>query len=188
MRGTIRVAVRAAALPVLGQDGAAIFEKSCAGCHKAANETRAPLPEALATLPLERIVTSLESGAMKEQAAALSRAEHASVSAFLTAGVARTDSAAGRCADGVKPAAGAYLWNGWGVDAAHTRFQPAKMAGLTASDVPKLKLKWAFGFPNAVAAIAQPVVADGRLYFGSLEGAVYSADARSGCVYWTFGR
>ena len=40
------------------------------------------------------------------------------------------------------------MWNGWGDDASNRRFQNAKAAGLTAADVPKLKLKWAFGFPE----------------------------------------
>ena len=45
------------------------------------------------------------------------------------------------------PAASAS-WNGWGNDNSNTRFQPAAQARLTAADVPKLKLKWAFGFPT----------------------------------------
>jgi polyvinyl alcohol dehydrogenase (cytochrome) len=40
-------------------------------------------------------------------------------------------------------------WNGWGVDSSQRRFQPAEMAQLAAEDVPRLKLKWAFGFPGA---------------------------------------
>ena len=44
------------------------------------------------------------------------------------------------------------MWNGWGNDAANMRFQNAKAAGLTAADVPKLTLKWAFGFRGDLAA------------------------------------
>ena len=46
------------------------------------------------------------------------------------------------------PAAGP-AWNGWGNGLANTRFQPAAAARLTAADVPRLKLKWAFGIPPA---------------------------------------
>jgi len=35
-------------------------------------------------------------------------------------------------------------------------------------------------------ARAQPGVAGGRLYVGSQSGAVYSLNASSGCIYWTF--
>lgn len=77
------------------------------------------------------------------------------------------------------------MWNGWGVTVANTRFQPAEGAGLTADQVPRLKLKWAFAFPNVNEASAQPVVAGGRVYVGSWGSEVYSLDARTGCIYWT---
>jgi polyvinyl alcohol dehydrogenase (cytochrome) len=57
---------------------------------------------------------------------------------------------------------------------------------LTAADVPKLKLKWAFGFPGVLAARAQPAVAGGRLFVASENGTVYALDPKTGCTYWTF--
>jgi polyvinyl alcohol dehydrogenase (cytochrome) len=77
-------------------------------------------------------------------------------------------------------------WNGWGVDPAQTRFQPAAMAQLAAADVPRLKLKWAFGFPDASFAFAQPTIVGGRVFIGSQSGKVYSLDANTGCTYWEF--
>jgi polyvinyl alcohol dehydrogenase (cytochrome) len=77
-------------------------------------------------------------------------------------------------------------WNGWGVDLANTRFQSASAARLTAQTVPKLTLKWAFGFPNGRQAWGQPTVAGGRIYIGSDNGYVYALDAATGCVYWSF--
>ena len=58
-------------------------------------------------------------------------------------------------------------WNGWGVDPAQSRFQPAAMAQFAAADVPRLTLKWAFGFPDASFAFAQPTVIGGRAFIGS---------------------
>jgi polyvinyl alcohol dehydrogenase (cytochrome) len=78
------------------------------------------------------------------------------------------------------------MWNGWGVDPTNGRFQPARAAGLRAEDVPKLKLKWAFGFANATSAYAQPTIAGGRVYIGGMTGTIYSLDAASGCLYWTY--
>ena len=72
------------------------------------------------------------------------------------------------------------------MDEKNTRFQPAKAAGLTAEQVPGLKVKWAFGFPNAVTAYSQPTVVDGRVYTGSNDGTVYALDAQSGCIYWMY--
>ena len=74
-------------------------------------------------------------------------------------------------------------WNGWGVDASQHRFQPSEMAQLAVDDVPRLKLKWAFGFPGAIIAFAPPTIVAGRLFVGSQGGIVYSLDADSGCKY-----
>ena len=77
-------------------------------------------------------------------------------------------------------------WNGWGVDPSQHRFQPADMARLSASDLPRLKLKWAFGFSGARRAVTQPTVFGGRVFVGSENGKVYSLDAKTGCTYWAF--
>ena len=77
-------------------------------------------------------------------------------------------------------------WNGWGNDVSNTRFQSAKAAGITPEQVPHLKLKWAFGFPGADEVYGQPTVAAGRVFLGTDTGAVYSLNAETGCVYWSF--
>src|SRR5213079_2628960 len=43
-----------------------------------------------------------------------------------------------------------------------------------------------FGFPSGVSANAQPTVVSGRVFVGSDNGYVYSMDAKTGCVYWSF--
>jgi polyvinyl alcohol dehydrogenase (cytochrome) len=72
------------------------------------------------------------------------------------------------------------------VTVTNTRFQPPDQAGLTAEQVPHLTLKWAFGFPDATSAWSQPTVLGGRLFVGSHNGTVYSLDAKTGCIYWTY--
>jgi polyvinyl alcohol dehydrogenase (cytochrome) len=83
------------------------------------------------------------------------------------------------------PAAGP-AWNGWSPGEKNARFQNAAAAGLTAAQVPALKLKWAFGVPKAAEMHSQPTVASGRVFFGSDAGYIYSLDAKTGCVYWAF--
>jgi polyvinyl alcohol dehydrogenase (cytochrome) len=78
------------------------------------------------------------------------------------------------------------LWNSWGNDISNDRFQSAKEAGIPADKVPNLKLKWAFGFPGAEEVYDQPTVAGGRVFLGVDTGAVYSIDAETGCVYWSY--
>jgi polyvinyl alcohol dehydrogenase (cytochrome) len=80
----------------------------------------------------------------------------------------------------------APAWNGWGVDEDNSRFQPAKAAGLSLEQIPQLKLKWAFGFPGAEEVYGQPTVFGGRVFVAVDTGAVYSVDAQSGCVYWSY--
>lgn len=77
-------------------------------------------------------------------------------------------------------------WNGWGADINNSRFQPAVMAGLTPEQVPRLQLKWAFGFPDASSANAQPTIVGGLLFVGGGDRRVYALDAKSGCTRWTF--
>src|SRR5439155_1235247 len=65
-------------------------------------------------------------------------------------------------------------WNGYSTDIENSRFQPAKSAGITAADVPRLKLKWAFGFPGVTTSFGTPTVVGERLYIGSADGTVYA--------------
>src|SRR4029453_13665739 len=81
------------------------------------------------------------------------------------------------------PAAGSH-WTGWGNGPGNTRFQSADQAGLTASQIPNLKLKWAFGLEGATSARSQVAVAGGRLFVGAETGMVYALDAKTGCTYW----
>ena len=52
--------------------------------------------------------------------------------------------------------------------------------------VPRLKLKWTFGFPSASSVYGQPTVAGGRVFIGVDTGYVYALDAATGCVHWSF--
>ncbi len=80
-------------------------------------------------------------------------------------------------------AVGSVQWNGWGRDALNTRYQPEP--AIRAMDVPKLALKWAFGFQGG-NDFGQPTLVDGRLFVTSSAGRIYALDAKSGCTYWTY--
>src|SRR5579864_2816251 len=71
-------------------------------------------------------------------------------------------------------------WNGWSSETTNSRYQAQPK--LTAADVPKLKLKWAFGFPGDVREVAQVTVVGGRVFVGSYANKVYSLDASTGCT------
>ena len=63
-------------------------------------------------------------------------------------------------------------WNGWGAGVTNTRFQNAEAGGITAADVPRLRLKWAYGLPQEQQPRGQPAVIGGRLFVGSQAGAI----------------
>ncbi len=175
--------------------GFATFQTQCSICHGNPAVERAPSPEALREMPPEKIYNALLSGGlMQAQGAALTDQQKRGVAEFMSGrplGSATAGAAAempNRCTRNpllTDPSQGPD-WNGWGVDVANTRFQPAAAAGLTAAQVPRLKLKWAFGYPTGVSSNAQPTVASGRVFVGSDNGYVYSLDADTGCVYWSF--
>ncbi len=180
-----------------------VFNSRCASCHQNvkasadANDARlksAPSTETLGQLSPEAIYAALTTGAMIQQAQGLSNDEKRYVAEFFggrplgsaDAGDAKnmTDHCSSNPAMG-DPSAGA-AWNGWGNDLSNTRFQPAKGAGLSADQVPRLKLKWAFGLPGGGETYGQPSIVATRVFFGDYNSFVYSLDAATGCVYWSF--
>ena len=68
----------------------------------------------------------------------------------------------------------------------NTRLITTERAGLTKEDFPKLKLKWAFAYPDTLRARSQPTLAAGAIFVGSHNGTVFAIDQKSGCVRWTF--
>jgi len=181
--------------PVLGSPGQTIYRARCASCHDAEagspESTRAPSREALRAKSREDIVAALSAnGSMAPMATGITAVEKAAIAAYLSPIVSPpADPTIGRCESQVATLPDPSKlpqWNGWGNDPTNTRFQSAAAAGLTASRVPKLTLKWAFGIPGASAVSAQPTVFAGRLFFGSENGTVYALDAATGCTHWQF--
>jgi polyvinyl alcohol dehydrogenase (cytochrome) len=77
-------------------------------------------------------------------------------------------------------------WNGWGANRSNTRFQDTASARLTVADLPRLRVKWAFGFPGATAVYGQPTIAAGRVFASADTGYVYALGQTEGCVHWGF--
>jgi polyvinyl alcohol dehydrogenase (cytochrome) len=195
MRLATILLLTAFAAPAFAQapDGAAVYQKACATCHaNPAADSRAPSRETLGQFSPESIVTALTTGNMFRQASELSDAEKKAVAEFVAGrafGTAPTLSNVGRCTSAPPPMTDpgkGSNWNGFGGTVANTRYVPADRGGLTAPMVPRLKLKWAFGFPGVTSARSQPTVVGGRLFVASESGEVYSINAKTGCTYWAF--
>ena len=164
---------------------AAMFQQHCAMCHDNP-ATRAPGQASLRAMSPSFVVNALTGGIMQGPGAALSPAQRVAIAEYLTGKKLSDEVAmAGRCT-GTPPvfALAGPAYNGWGANAENWRYQPSP--GIAAADLSRLEVKWAFGFPGAVAAFGQPTVASGRVFVGSQNGHVYSIDAKSGCHYWDF--
>ncbi len=174
-----------------GPDGEALFEQHCAACHLADVVPRALAIDNMRALPPVAIVGALTDGAMQQQGAELSAAERRAIAEFITGrrvaeDVVGDDGACVSSPAGWRGLDGGPQWNGWGVDVTNSRFQPGDHAGLAAENVPRLRLEWAFGYPNSATAQSQPTVVGGRLFVASERGVVYALDANTGCTHWTF--
>jgi polyvinyl alcohol dehydrogenase (cytochrome) len=169
-------------------DGAALYQAHCAACHdNASAESHAPKHEQIAARKPEAIVAAMFDGAMIVQASGLTLEEARAIARFITAKEfsAVSEVSVGKCEAPAKELSLAPGdWQGWSVEPDNSRYQAKP--GLSAADIPRLKLKWAFGFPGDSKAFAQPTVVGGRLFVGSAGGKVYSLDAATGCTYWSF--
>jgi polyvinyl alcohol dehydrogenase (cytochrome) len=172
------------------QSGESMYQTSCAQCHDA-GVGRAPTREALRDMSPERVLDALETGPMITMGMRWPAAGRRSIAEFLTGKAFGTSlstepSPQSMCApakNDFNPSAGP-AWNSWGVNTSNTRFQNAAMAGITAAQVPHLKLKWVFGFPGELNANGHATYAGGRVFIGSPSGKVYALSAATGCVHW----
>jgi len=175
--------------------GETVFNSRCKACHEPAID-RAPNRATLATMPPGTIVDALTNGVMKPMAAGLSDADKQAVAAYLTAAAAPapppTPTAAAPAPARTPPAPvgvdvkctvnppirpTASDWTSVGLDRSH-RYQPNP--GLTATDVPKLKVKWSF----AMSGGSMPTVIGDWLFITNRSGKFYALDPATGCVRW----
>lgn len=187
----------------------AAYNRACAACHVPAPpltmpgaapapaappppsaDAKAPTRDVLRQFTPEAILNALTNGKMQLQGAALSAAERRAVAELVTGKTLLASMPAAqlnlcRAAPPMGPPA-APGWNGWGNGLTNTRFQPLARGGLSAADLPRLTLRWAFGYANVSSARAQPALVGGRLFVASENGEVLALDPKTGCAIWRF--
>jgi polyvinyl alcohol dehydrogenase (cytochrome) len=172
-------------------DGAALYKRTCAQCHDT-GANRAPNREAFLSMPAERVMSAMETGSMITMANGRTAVERRAIAEFLTGKslsnpVVTAPAPAAMCSGTTAFSSGAGpRWTGWGQNTSNTRFQDAASAGLSAADIPRLKLKWAFAFPGDLQSYSQASIVGGRIFVGSWGGTVYSLNAATGCIHWFF--
>jgi polyvinyl alcohol dehydrogenase (cytochrome) len=170
--------------------GGKVYAAGCASCHEQ-GVSRAPHPKMLQFLAPESIYRALTEGVMKPQAVHLTDVEKKQVAEFLTnrkLGAAVTETRAPICTgDAARfDYAATPSSPNWGLGWGNNRLVPTDRAGIGRTNVARLKLKWAFAFPDALRARSQPGLAGGSVFVGSQNGTVYSLDRNTGCVRWMF--
>ncbi|HEV8417060.1 MAG TPA: PQQ-binding-like beta-propeller repeat protein [Bryobacteraceae bacterium] len=166
-----------------GQDGSSLYDRTCASCHNGGND-RAPSRDALRSMSADRVLAAMETGPMISMAVRLTTADRRALAEFISGKpigqpLVTTPPASTMCPRDLVTLDGGE-WTGWGGNTSNTRFQ--NNAGMSAAEVPRLKLKWAFAFPGDIQANSQPTIYNGRVFVGSPGGKVYSLDMDSGCA------
>jgi polyvinyl alcohol dehydrogenase (cytochrome) len=195
--GFVLFALMSCAIPAEAQNsaptaaapsGAEVYQKRCATCHDQPG-SRAPSKDTLQRLSAARILRTLDFGLMMAVAYPLDRAEREAVANYLGTKTEETAlPATAFCSSKISILSGSArdAWPGWSPTTSNARYQTTDHAGLEASQVPRLKLKWALGFPGDVTAFAALSVVNGTLFVGSASGAVEAVDANTGCTHWVF--
>ena len=136
------------------------------------------------------IVASLSQGSMRQIAADLSDPDRIAVAEYLSRRKLATTpfpatAYCGKPADRAgDPRPGD--WTAWGGSPTGTGYRTAAQAGLTGDQIATLELKWAFGFPDGTVTRSQPTVIGNQIVIGGQFGEVYSLDAATGCIHWTY--
>jgi polyvinyl alcohol dehydrogenase (cytochrome) len=183
--------IPASQCPLLfAQDGGAIYKARCASCHDAP-EGRVPALTAIKVMSGEAVYLALTSGSMKTRAEGLTTAEIFALLGYIapTGGTPASPVKFERTCKGdapFRPGPDTPRWSGWSTSVTNSRFQDTASAGITAGNVARLKLKWAFHLGDVTMARGQPSVVGNRVFVATTTGAVYSLDRDTGCTQWEF--
>lgn len=172
----------------VGHPGRLLYEAHCDTCHNG-TVPRAPHFSWLEMMSPAMIYHAMTQGVMKVQAAQISQDEKLLLTEYLTRQILHDVKSVASinppmCEDPSLDIGSGIPAVNWGHDT--NRYSPTNVAGLTAEEIPKLELKWAFAFPESFRARSQPSIGLGAVFVGSQDGRVYALDLETGCAKWTF--
>ena len=167
------------------------FSGKCAPCHDT-GKGGAPDRYSLNRNTPEEVYASMTSGTMAEFAKGLSELEIRVVAVYVGGrpfGSAREGDASlmpNQCSahpplsDDLKTSS----WNGWGFDLSNSRYQPSP--GLSGGGCPPPETEMGLRFSECKFHVRATGGGGGRVFIGSDAGFLYSLDAATGCVHWSF--
>ena len=164
---------------------AEIYQLRCAACHDKPT-ARIPPRAQIEKRSIEDVVQAMTTGTMKQWAEGLTTAQINGVAVYLTGKRSTSPAPASNenlCKESAAPLTLNELqWNGWGRDLDNSRYQPKP--GISAADVPRLKVKWAWRHPGPMAT-GQPAIIGDRLFVTTEAGQLFSLNAQTGCTFWS---
>lgn len=167
--------------------GRVVFEEFCANCHMG-GVPRAAHVSALRMLPNDSMLRTLNQGIMAEHTHQMTDRQREDVAFYLTGGPKAAIAMPPPCSE--EEAVFDYeqppFATGWGITHDNQRFISDEVAQFSRTDLEGLELKWSFAYPHANRARSQPSFVGGSLILGSQDGTVYSFNADTGCIRWTF--
>ena len=173
--------------------GSTIFGNYCENCH--GKIETAISPASMKKMTPEHIYEVLTTGAMVPMAKDLTDQQKRDIAEWvggrkLDAGaVGDASKMPNQCSTSadVKDLTSVPSWNGWSPGHEGRSLPgPQTAAGITADKISTLHLSWAFALPGADSVYGQPTVVDGKVYVSSDAGFIYSLDAKTGCVHWSY--
>ncbi|MGH9572259.1 MAG: PQQ-binding-like beta-propeller repeat protein [Candidatus Acidiferrales bacterium] len=172
--------------------GSTIFGNYCENCHGKLDS--APAPALLKKMTPEHIYEVLTTGVMAPMSQDLTDQQKKDIAEWVGGrklefgDIGAASKMPNQCSAKATVADITSLpsWNGWSPGIHDARFQDAKDAGISPEKISDMHLRWAFAMPGADSVYGQPTIVDGKVYVTSDAGYLYSLDANSGCVHWSY--
>ena len=158
------------------------YKQWCAVCHDKPPDAKTPALAAIRRMNDMRIRHALTRGPMREYTGDMTTREAIALAGYLARDQEALIPESAYCA-GDATASVARI-DRWGFDAGNSRWQ--RDTHINAGNVGQLRLKWAFGVPNASTMRSQPAVSADTIYLPTVAGALFALHRDSGCIRWTY--
>jgi polyvinyl alcohol dehydrogenase (cytochrome) len=173
----------------IASKGRILFNSNCKTCHNDSVKLAAPGLDVLNTLTPRAIFAALKTGKMRAQAEKLSDVERKAIASWITNRIYDDNDLPKEAytSFSISNADNTFFdHSGWGGNLEGTGYRSAEQAGIAASDVNSLQLKWAFAFPGATQMRSKPAITGEWLITGSEFGDVYTINIKTGKAGWRF--